>query len=257
VAGYEPSVVGTNGYDETAGSHICVITSGRARTPGMSRDDLLRTNQTIVADVTRNLVEGSPDAILIVVTNPLDAMCQVAFAESGFPRERVIGMAGVLDTARFRTFLAWELGVSAGDVTGFVLGGHGDQMVPVASYTNLAGIPVTNLIAEHRLAEIVERTRNGGAEVVKLLKSGSAYYAPSAAVCEMVDSIVHDQKRVLPCAALLRGEYGLDGLYMGVPCRLGAAGLEQVIEIPLNEDERAELERSAGAVRELLGVMGL
>ncbi len=257
VVGYEPTVVGTNGYDETAGSRICIITSGRARTPGMSRDDLLRTNQAIVADVTRNLVERSPEAILIVVTNPLDAMCQVAFAESGFPRERVIGMAGVLDTARFRTFLAWELGVSVRDVTGFVLGGHGDQMVPVTSYTNVAGIPVADLIPAARLAEIVRRTRDGGAEVVKLLKSGSAYYAPSAAVSEMVDSIVHDQKRVLPCAALLKGEYGLDGLYMGVPCRLGGAGLEEVVQIELSDGERAELERSAGAVRELIGVMGL
>ncbi|HYX87393.1 MAG TPA: malate dehydrogenase [Gaiellales bacterium] len=257
VVGYEPTVVGTNGYDETARSDICIITSGRARTPGMSRDDLLRTNQAIVADVTGNLVERSPDAILIVVTNPLDAMCQVAFAESGFPRERVIGMAGVLDTARFRTFLSWELGVSVRDVTGFVLGGHGDQMVPVTTYTNVAGIPVADLVPEARLAEIVRRTRDGGAEVVKLLKSGSAYYAPSAAVSEMVDSIVHDQKRVLPCAALLQGEYGLDGLFMGVPCRLGTAGLEEVVQIELSDAERAELERSAAAVRELIGVMGL
>jgi malate dehydrogenase len=245
VVGYEPNVIGTNGYDETA------------RTPGMSRDDLLKTNQAIVADVTRNLAQRSPETILIVVTNPLDAMCQVAFKEAGFPRERVIGMAGVLDTARFRTFLAWELGVSVRDVTGFVLGGHGDQMVPVASYTNVAGIPVSDLIAADRLAEIVQRTRDGGAEVVKLLKSGSAYYAPSAAVCEMVDSIVLDQQRVLPCAALLQGEYGLDGLYMGVPCRLGAGGLEQVLEISLSADERAALERSAAAVRELIGVIGL
>jgi malate dehydrogenase len=250
-------VTGTNGYGETAGSQICVITSGRARTPGMSRDDLLRTNQEIVGDVTRNLAERSPEAVIIVVTNPLDAMCQVAYSVAGFPRERVIGMAGVLDTARFRTFLAWELGVSARDVTGFVLGGHGDQMVPVASYTNVAGIPVSNLIEEGRLAEIVQRTRDGGAEVVKLLKSGSAYYAPSAAVCEMVDSIVHDQKRVLPCCAYLQGEYGLEGLYMGVPCRLGASGLEEVVEIVLSTDERSQLERSAGAVRELIGVMGL
>jgi malate dehydrogenase len=223
----------------------------------MSRDDLLKTNQAIVADVTKNLVERSPETILIVVTNPLDAMCQVAFHEAGLPRERVIGMAGVLDTARFRTFLAWELGVSARDVTGFVLGGHGDQMVPVTSYTNIAGIPVTELIPADRLAEIVQRTRDGGAEVVKLLKSGSAYYAPSAAVTEMVDSIVHDQKRVLPCAALLQGEYGLDGLYMGVPCRLGAGGLEEVLEITLNDEERGQLSRSADAVRELIGVMGL
>ncbi len=257
VIGYEPTVVGTNGYEETAGSSICIITSGRARTPGMSRDDLLRTNQAIVADVTRNLVERSPDSILIVVTNPLDAMCQVASAEAGFPRERVIGMAGVLDTARFRTFLAWELGVSVRDVTGFVLGGHGDQMVPVTSYTNVAGIPIADLIPAPRLAEIVQRTRDGGAEVVKLLKSGSAYYAPSASICEMVDSIVLDQKRVLPCAALLAGEYGLRGLYMGVPCRLGSGGLEEVIQIDLSAEERAELERSAGAVRELIAVMGL
>jgi malate dehydrogenase len=257
VVGYEPTVVGTNGYEETAGSSICIVTSGRARTPGMSRDDLLRTNQAIVADVTRNLVQHSPDTILIVVTNPLDAMCQVAAAESAFPRERVFGMAGVLDTARFRTFIAWELGVSVRDVTGFVLGGHGDQMVPVVSYTNVAGIPVTALIPAARLQEIVQRTRDGGAEVVKLLKSGSAYYAPSASICEMVDSIVHDQKRVLPCAALLSGEYGLDGLFMGVPCRLGAGGLEEVVQIELSAEERGELDRSAGAVRELIAVMGL
>ncbi len=225
VVGYEPAVTGTNGYEETAGSDICVITSGIARKPGMSRDDLLTTNQKVVGDVTTNLVERSPDAIIIVVTNPLDAMCQVAHARSGFPRERVIGMAGVLDTARFRTFIAWELGVSVRDVTALVLGGHGDQMVPVTSYTNVAGIPVTELISSERLEEIVQRTRDGGAEVVKLLKSGSAYYAPAAAVCEMVDSIVHDQGRVLPCAARLEGEYGLDGHYMGVPCKLGSEGL--------------------------------
>jgi malate dehydrogenase len=257
VVGYEPNVVGTNGYEETAGSQICVITSGIARKPGMSRDDLLTTNQKIVADVTRNLVQRSPETILIVVTNPLDAMCQVAFRESGFPRERVIGMAGVLDSARFRTFLAWELDVSVRDVTGFVLGGHGDQMVPVTSYTNVAGIPVTDLIPPARLAEIVQRTRDGGAEVVKLLKSGSAYYAPSASVCEMVDSIVLDQKRVLPCAAYLSGEFGLDGIFMGVPCKLGAGGLEEIVKIELTGEETAELRRSADAVRELVGVMGL
>jgi malate dehydrogenase len=257
VVGFEPNVVGTNGYDETAGSDICVITSGIARKPGMSRDDLLTTNQKIVGDVTRELVSRSPETILIVVTNPLDAMCQVALKESGFPRERVIGMAGVLDSARFRTFLAWELGVSVRDVTGFVLGGHGDQMVPVVSYTNVAGIPVSDLIPADRLAEIVQRTRDGGAEVVKLLKSGSAYYAPSASVCEMVDSIVLDQKRVLPCAAHLSGEFGLDGIFMGVPCRLGASGLEEIIKIELSDDERQQLHRSADAVRELVGVMGL
>jgi malate dehydrogenase len=257
VVGFEPNVVGTNGYDETAGSDICVITSGIARKPGMSRDDLLTTNQKIVGDVTRELVSRSPETILIVVTNPLDAMCQVALKESGFPRERVIGMAGVLDSARFRTFLAWELGVSVRDVTGFVLGGHGDQMVPVVSYTNVAGIPVSDLIPADRLAEIVQRTRDGGAEVVKLLKSGSAYYAPSASVCEMVDSIVLDQKRVLPCAAHLNGEFGLDGIFMGVPCRLGASGLEEIIKIELSDDERQQLHRSADAVRELVGVRGL
>jgi malate dehydrogenase len=257
VAGYEPTVIGTNGYEETAGSEICIITSGIARKPGMSRDDLLTTNQKIVGDVTRNLVDRSPNTILIVVTNPLDAMCQVAFAESKLPREHVIGMAGVLDSARFRTFLAWELGVSVRDVTGFVLGGHGDQMVPVVSYTNVAGIPVSDLIPADRLAEIVQRTRDGGAEVVKLLKSGSAYYAPSASVCEMVDSIVLDQKRVLPCAAHLEGEFGLIGIYMGVPCRLGSAGLEEIVKIELSEDEQGQLERSAAAVRELVGVMGL
>ena len=257
VVGYEPNMVGTNGYEETSGSDICVITSGIARKPGMSRDDLLTTNQAIVADVTRNLVSRSPETILIVVTNPLDAMCQVAFTESKLPRERVIGMAGVLDSARFRTFLAWELGVSVRDVTGFVLGGHGDQMVPVTSYTNVAGIPVSELIPAPRLAEIVQRTRDGGAEVVKLLKSGSAYYAPSASVCEMVDSIVLDQKRVLPCAAYLTGEFGLDGIFMGVPCRLGSGGLEEIVKISLTDDEQAQLNRSAGAVRELVGVMGI
>src|SRR3954470_8915340 len=257
VVGYEPNVVGTNGYEETAGSDICIITSGIARKPGMSRDDLLTTNQKIVGDVTRELVSRSPDTILIVVTNPLDAMCQVALMESGFTREPVIGIAGVLDSARFRTFLACELGVSVRDVTGFVLGGHGDQMVPVVSYTNVAGIPVADLIPPDRLAEIVQRTRDGGAEVVKLLKSGSAYYAPSASVCEMVDSIVHDQKRVLPCAAHLTGEFGLDGIFMGVPCRLGASGLEEIVKIALNADEQRQLETSASAVRELVQVMGL
>jgi malate dehydrogenase len=256
VVGYEPHITGTNAYDETAGSKICVITSGIARKPGMSRDDLLTTNKQIVGDVTKELVKRSPDAIIIVVTNPLDAMCTVAFREAGFPKERVIGMAGVLDTARFRTFIAWELNVSARDVTGFVLGGHGDQMVPVVSNTNVSGIPVTELIGADRLGEIVQRTRDGGAEVVKHLKTGSAFYAPSAAVAEMVDSIVLDQKRVLPCAALLEGEYGLDGIFMGVPCKLGESGLEQIVEIELTDAEKAELEKSAGAVRELVGVLG-
>src|SRR6476659_2149958 len=257
VVGYEPHVTGTNGYEETAGSDIVVITSGSPRKPGMSRDDLIEINTSIVSDVSKQVKERSPDAIVIVVTNPLDAMCHAALDETQFPRQRVIGMAGVLDSARFRTFLAWELGVSVRDVTGFVLGGHGDQMVPVVSYTNVAGIPVSDLIPADRLAEIVQRTRDGGAEVVKLLKSGSAYYAPSASVCEMVDSIVLDQKRVLPCAAHLEGEFGLTGIYMGVPCRLGSAGLEEIVKIELTEDEQGQLERSAAAVRELVGVMGL
>jgi len=255
--GHDARILGTNDYADTAGSDIVVVTSGLARQPGMSRDDLLAKNAGIVRSVVEQAVRHSPHAILIVVTNPLDAMCQVAFAEAKLPRERVIGMAGVLDSARFRTFLAWELGVSVRDVTGFVLGGHGDQMVPVTSYTNVAGIPITDLIGEERLAEIVQRTRDGGAEVVKLLKSGSAYYAPSASVAEMVDSIVHDQKRVLPCAAYLTGEFGLNGIFMGVPCRLGAGGLEEIIKLNLTDDEQAQLNRSAEAVRELVGIMGL
>jgi malate dehydrogenase len=257
VVGYEASVVGSNGYEETAGSDICVITSGLARKPGMSRDDLLEANRKVVGAVTEQLAGRSPDAILIVVTNPLDAMCQVALRTAGFPKERVIGMAGVLDSARFRTFIAWELGVSTRDVTGFVLGGHGDTMVPVVSNSNVAGIPLAQLVGADRIAEIVQRTRDGGAEVTKLLKSGSAYYAPAAAVAEMVDAIVHDQKRVLPCAAYLEGEYGIDGIFVGVPCKLGAAGIEQVIEIELSDEERGQLERSAGAVHELVGIMGL
>jgi malate dehydrogenase len=255
VVGYEPNVTGTNGYEETAGSDICVITSGLPRKPGMSRDDLLAKNKEIVGSVTRELAQRSPDAILIVVTNPLDAMCHIAHDISGFPRQRVIGMAGCLDSARFRTFLAWELGVSVRDVTGFVLGGHGDTMVPVVSYTNVAGIPVTQKIDAKRLEEIVQRTRDGGAEVVALLKEGSAFYAPSAGVVEMIDSIVLDQRRILPCTALCQGEYGIEELFVGVPCKLGADGVEEIIEIELTNDERKELENSAGAVRELVEAM--
>jgi malate dehydrogenase len=255
VVGYEPSMVGTNGYEETAGSSIVVIASGFPRQPGMSRDDLLAKNKEIVGGVAEQVAERSPDAIVIVVTNPLDAMCHVAFDVTSFPRQRVMGMAGILDSARFRTFLAWELGVSARDVTGFVLGGHGDTMVPVVSYTNVAGVPVRQRISDGRLEEIVQRTRDGGAEVVKLLQKGSAFYAPSAAVAEMVDSIVLDQKRVLPCAALCQGEYGLDGLFVGVPVRLGAEGIEEIIEIELDDSERQELEKSAEAVRELVEAM--
>src|SRR5919201_1289236 len=252
VVGYEPNIVGTNTYDDTSGSDIVVITSGLPRKPGMSRDDLLAANREIVESVTKEVAELSPDAIIIAVTNPLDAMCHVALETSGFPRQRVVGMAGILDSARFRTFLAWELGVSVRDVTGFVLGGHGDTMVPVTSYTNVAGVPVSQRIDDMRLDEIVQRTRDGGAEVVKLLQKGSAFYAPAAAVAEMVDSIVFDQKRVLPCAALCQGEFGIDGLFVGVPVRLGAEGIEEIVEIDLDDAERDELEKSAGAVQELV-----
>jgi malate dehydrogenase len=255
VVGYEPNMIGTNGYDETSGSDIVVITSGLPRKPGMSRDDLLAANREIVDGVTREVSERSPDSILVCVTNPLDAMCHVALDTSGFPRQRVMGMAGILDSARFRTFLAWELGVSARDVTGFVLGGHGDTMVPITSYTNVAGVPVSQKIPSARLEEIVQRARDGGAEVVKLLKSGSAYYAPAAAVAEMVDSIVHDQKRVLPCAALCNGEYGIDGLFVGVPVKLGKDGVEEIVEIELSDQEKTDLHRSADAVRELVDAM--
>jgi malate dehydrogenase len=252
VVGYEPNVVGTTGYEETAGSDIVIITSGFPRQPGMSRDDLLAKNKEIVGGVAKQVADRSPDAIVIVVTNPLDAMCHVAYDVTGFPRQRVIGMAGVLDSARFRTFLAWELGVSAQDVTGFVLGGHGDTMVPVVSYTNVAGIPVSQKIEAGRLEEIVQRTRDGGAEIVKYLQKGSAYYAPSAAAVEMVDSIIHDQKRVLPCAALCDGEYGLKDLFVGVPVKIGAGGVEEIIEIELTDDETEQLKKSAAAVEELV-----
>jgi malate dehydrogenase len=255
VVGYEPNLVGTNGYEETAGSDIVVITSGFPRQPGMSRDDLLAKNKEIVGGVAQQVAERSPDAIVIVVTNPLDAMCHVAADVTQFPRQRVIGMAGVLDSARFRTFLAWELGVSARDVTGFVLGGHGDTMVPVVSYSNVAGIPIRQKISDSRIEEIVQRTRDGGAEVVKLLQKGSAFYAPAAAVAEMCDSIVHDQKRVLPCAALCQGEFGIDGLFVGVPVRLGKEGVEEIIEIDLDDDEKQQLAKSAGAVKELVDAM--
>jgi malate dehydrogenase len=255
VIGYEPNVVGTNGYEETAGSDIVVITSGFPRQPGMSRDDLLAKNKEIVGGVAKEVASRSPDAIVIVVTNPLDAMCHVAFDVTQFPRQRVIGMAGILDSARFRTFLAWELGVSVRDVTGFVLGGHGDTMVPVVSYTNVAGIPIRQKIDDARLEEIVQRTRDGGAEVVKLLQKGSAFYAPSAAVAEMVDSIIYDQKRVLPCAALCQGEFGVDGLFVGVPVKLGKEGVEEILEIDLDSSEQDQLQKSAAAVQELVDAM--
>src|SRR3954453_16766745 len=255
VVGYEAHVTGTNGYEETAGSEIVVITSGSPRKPGMSRDALLEITKSMVGDVSRRVRDRPPDAIMIVVTNPLDAMCHVALDTTKFPRQRVIGMAGVLDSARFRTFLAWGLGVSVRGVTGFVLGGHGDTMVPVVSYTNVAGIPIRQKIDDARLEEIVQRTRDGGAEVGKLLQKGSAFYAPSAGVAEMVDSIVLDQKRVLPCAALCQGEYGVDDLFVGVPVKLGEAGIEEIVEIDLSDEEKSELQASAGAVKELVEAM--
>jgi malate dehydrogenase len=251
VYGYDSVVTGTNGYDETAGSDLVVVTSGIPRKPGMSRDDLLKTNAGIVREVTENIKARSPQTILVVVSNPLDAMVTLAHQVSGFPKERVIGMAGVLDSARYRTFIARELGVSVRDVHGFVLGGHGDSMVPLPRYTTVAGIPLTALMPKDRIDAIVDRARNGGAEIVALLKSGSAYYAPSAAVVDMVDSILLDKKRVLPCAALLEGEYGIDGIFLGVPCVLGARGIEKVLEIELKDEERAALMRSADSVREL------
>jgi malate dehydrogenase len=252
VVGYDVRVSGTNDYADTAGSKIIVVTSGLARQPGMSRDDLLAKNANIVASVVKQAVAVSPDAIIIVVTNPLDAMCHVAMQASGFPRERVIGMAGVLDSARFRHFIAAELDVSVRDVRAFVLGGHGDTMVPLPRYSTVGGVPVTELIPAERLAEIIDRTRNGGAEVVALLKTGSAFYAPAASVVEMVEAILLDRRRILPCAAYLEGEYGIDGLFVGVPVVLGNGGMEQVIEISMTDEEKAELAHSAAAVRELV-----
>jgi malate dehydrogenase len=257
VLGYDSLVIGTNGYDETAESDIVVITSGIARKPGMSRDDLVRTNQGIVTQVTQEIVGRSPNAILICVTNPLDAMAQLAFTVSGFTKQRVLGMAGVLDTARFRTFIAQELGVSVRDVQAFVLGGHGDTMVPLARLSTVAGVPLPELIPAERLAQIVQRTRDGGAEIVNLLGQGSAYYAPSASVLQMIDAILLDKKMIMPCAVYLEGEYGITGLFVGVPVKLGAAGVEQIVQLDLSEEERAQLQKSADAVRELVRVMGI
>ncbi len=257
VVGYDSRVIGTNDYEETAGSAICVITSGVPRKPGMSRDDLVKTNMAIVRGVTEQLVKRSPETILIVVSNPLDAMAQLAYDVSGFPRERVLGMAGVLDTARFRTFIAQELNASVRDVQAYVLGGHGDTMVPLARMCTVAGIPITRLIRPDRIDAIVKRTRDGGAEIVNLLKSGSAYYAPSAAVAEMVDAVVLDRKQILPCAVRLQGEYGIQGLFIGVPVKLGARGAEEIIELELTDEERKALQHSADTVKELVGVMGL
>ena len=251
------SILGTNDYADTNGSDVVVITAGIARRPGMSRDDLLNTNFKIMSDVVAKVVAASPETIIIVVSNPLDAMAQAAFKQAGLPRERVIGMAGILDSARFRTFIAQELNVSVENVTAFVLGGHGDTMVPLPRYSTVAGIPITELIAPDRLEVLVQRTRDGGAEIVKFLKTGSAYYAPSAAAVEMVEAILKDKKKILPCAAYLQGEYGISGLYVGVPCKLGANGLEQIIEIKLTPDEQAALQRSADSVKELCTVIGV
>jgi malate dehydrogenase len=254
VLGYEPSVVGTNGYEETEGSDVVVVTAGVPRTGDMSRDDLVTTNEGIVGSVTREAMEHSPEAILIVVSNPLDAMCHVARNVSGWARERVFGMAGILDTARFSTFIARETGASAKDVTAMVLGGHGDQMVPVVSATTVGGVPLRQLVSNDRIEAMVERTRKGGGEIVKLLGT-SAWYAPGAAAAQMVDAVVLDQKRVLPCTALLQGEYGIDDLYMGVPVKLGAGGIEEIVELELTDDERRALDASAAAVRDVVSVL--
>jgi malate dehydrogenase len=252
IEGFDTRVVGANDYGPSAGSDLVVITAGIARRPGMSRDDLVQTNAGILKTVALEIKRSSPDAIVIVVSNPLDVMCWVVKEVTGFPRQRVVGMAGVLDTARYRTFLADALEVSVEDVQAMVLGGHGDTMVPLVSYTTVAGIPVTQLLERSRLDAIVQRTRDGGAEIVKHLKTGSAYYAPSAAVAQMVEAIVHDKKRVLPCAAWLEGEYALRDVFCGVPCNLGAAGLEGILEVELTPEERTALTRSADAVRETM-----
>jgi len=250
IEGFDSRVIGTNGYDEAAGSDIVIITAGIARKPGMSRDDLLNTNAGIVKQVSEQIARTSPNAIVIVVSNPLDVMCYVAKKVTGFPRERVIGMAGVLDTGRYRAFLAEALDVSVRDIQAMVLGGHGDTMVPLINYTSVSGIPVTQLLDRKTLDEIVDRTRNGGAEIVKHLKTGSAYYAPSSGAVQMAEAIVRDQKRVLPCAAWLEGEYGLSGLFLGVPVKLGRGGMEKVLEVELTPKERVDLGKSAEAVRE-------
>ncbi len=255
VVSHDAGVVGTNDYADSAGSDVIVVTSGLARQPGMSRDDLLTKNAGIVRSVVEQAAQVSPDAIIVVVTNPLDAMCHVAMDASGFPRERVIGMAGVLDSARFRTFIAQELGVSVEDTHAFVLGGHGDTMVPLSRYSTVAGVPITELLPAERVTALEERTANGGAEIVALLKTGSAFYAPAAGAFEMVEAILLDRKRVLPCAVRLQGEFGVDGLFVGVPVVLGRAGMERVFEIELTDAEQVAFQRSADAVRELVDVL--
>ncbi len=257
IAKRDVHVSGSNDYAATANSDVVIITAGIPRKPGMIRDDLLHTNFKIMSDVVAKVVAQSPESILIIVSNPLDAMAQTAYRQAGFNRERVIGMAGVLDSARFRAFIAEELNVSVENVTAFVLGGHGDTMVPLARYSTVAGIPITELIAPERVEQLVQRTRDGGAEIVKHLKTGSAFYAPSAATVEMAEAILKDKKKILPCAAYLDGEYGISGYYIGVPCKLGAAGLEQIIEIKLTAEEDAALKKSAAAVKELCAVIGV
>jgi malate dehydrogenase len=255
IEGFDSRVIGTNGYEESAGSGIYIVTAGIARKPGMSRDDLLTTNAGIVRQVSENIARVSPDAIIIMVSNPLDVMSYVAMKASGFPRERVIGMAGVLDTARYRAFLAMELDVSVEDIQAMVLGGHGDTMVPLISYTTVSGIPVTQLMDRAKLDAIVDRTRNGGAEIVKYLKTGSAYYAPSAGAVQMAEAIVKDKKRILPCAAWLQGEYGMKDLFLGVPVKLGRNGMEGIIEVELTDEERTALQKSADAVLEPMALV--
>jgi len=257
VEGFDVRLTGTNGYDETANSDIVIITAGLPRKPGMSRDDLLKTNAEIVGSVTDEVARRSPNSILIIVSNPLDAMCQVAYRRSGFPKHRVLGMAGVLDSARMRCFLAEALDVSVENVTAFVLGGHGDTMVPLPRYSTCAGIPVTELLPKDQLDAIVKRTANGGAEIVGLLKSGSAYYAPASGAVEMAESILKDKRKILPCAAFLEGEYGINNLFVGVPCKLGANGLEKIVEVNLTAEERIALHKSAASVQELIDVLGI
>lgn len=257
VVGFDSNVIGSNAYEETAGSDIAIITSGVPRKPGMSRDDLVLTNMQIVKGVTEELVKRSPRCIIIVVTNPLDAMAQLALKVSGFPRNRVMGMSGILDTARFRTFLAMELDVAVEDVAAYVLGGHGDTMIPLTRMATVAGVPVAEILPPDKITKIVDRTVKGGGEIVSLLKTGSAFYAPSAGVVEMVDSIVLDKKRILPIAAYLEGEYGINGVFVGVPAKLGKNGIEEIFQIKLNADEQAALNKSADAVRELVQIMKL
>ena len=257
IEGYDVKIKGTNDYADTANSDLVVMTAGFPRKPGMSRDDLLKANYDVIKATTAQVAKHSPNCILIVVTNPLDAMAQTAYKVSGFPKHRVMGMAGVLDTARYRTFIAEALNVSVRDVQGLVLGGHGDTMVPVPSYTTVAGIPIADLMPKEQLGKIIARTAKGGGEIVNLLKTGSAFYAPSAAIAQMVDAIFNDRKKILPCAAYLEGEYGIKGLFVGVPVKLGAKGIEQIVEIKLTAEEKAALEKSAASVKELVSIIGV